>query len=148
MNPIVKEFYSHIVMLHEDGCWNFDKIGSQGYGYLYIKGRQYRAHRLAWRIFQGSWPTKCVLHRCDDRSCVRPDHLFEGTKGDNNRDTAQKGRTSKGEEHWNSKLNSSKVREIKELKGTTTQQKIALKFGVDRITISKIHLGRIWRDIV
>ncbi len=40
----------------------------------------------------GRWPKHCVLHRCDVRLCVRDDHLFEGTKADNNRDRAKKDR--------------------------------------------------------
>ena len=51
------------------------------------------AHRMAWIIAYGSIPQGlCVLHRCDNPPCVRPDHLFLGTKGDNNRDCVAKGR--------------------------------------------------------
>jgi len=51
------------------------------------------AHRAAWEMYRGQIPQgACVLHRCDVRSCVNPDHLWLGSKGENNKDMAAKGR--------------------------------------------------------
>ena len=65
-----------------------------GYGAFRMGGRTIQAHRVAFFLGHGRWPTPCGLHRCDNRACVRLGHLFEGTKGDNNRDRSRKGRSS------------------------------------------------------
>lgn len=66
---------------------------STGYGAATFKGKVVLAHRISWTLANGEIPDGlCVLHRCDTRACVRPDHLFLGTKADNNRDKVEKGR--------------------------------------------------------
>jgi hypothetical protein len=67
--------------------------GPQGYGIQQFQGKVWRAHRLAWTLAYGPIPDDlCVLHHCDNRSCVNVDHLFLGTRGDNARDMVAKGR--------------------------------------------------------
>lgn len=78
------------------GCWFW--LGSTrnkkgGYGCLKINGKVFDAHRIAYSIFIGSIPKeKCVCHSCDNRKCVNPEHLWIGTKNDNNQDMISKGR--------------------------------------------------------
>jgi len=76
------------------GCWNWKPCKSRdGYGVASYKSRNIRAHRFSWMIFKGDIPTgQCVLHRCDNPSCVNPDHLFVGTHKDNVHDKLAKGR--------------------------------------------------------
>jgi hypothetical protein len=83
-----------------DGCWIW--TGSQnrkGYGWVGVPGRQTKlAHRVSWVLANGHLDASaCVLHRCDTPACVRPDHLFLGSKADNNRDMVSKGRHFRGE---------------------------------------------------
>lgn len=74
-----------------EGCWEWSGTRSRsGYGVLKIQGHQVFAHRLAFRITNGGWPNVMVCHRCDNPRCVRPDHLFIGTAGDNQRDRREK----------------------------------------------------------
>lgn len=80
-----------------DECWEWMKfVNSHGYGMLAIltvKGRRpILAHRLSWIISHGDPGTLCVLHKCDNRKCVNPAHLFLGTRPDNTRDMIAKGR--------------------------------------------------------
>ncbi len=64
-----------------------------GYGAVKVKGKKRGAHRVAWQSVNGSIPPGLmVLHRCDNRACVRPDHLFLGTSKDNMQDCRAKGR--------------------------------------------------------
>ena len=79
------------------GCWFWQgAVMGKGYGHLAVPGDRgtfVRAHRVSWTLTFGSIPAGLwVLHRCDNRRCVRPDHLFLGTALDNNRDASIKGR--------------------------------------------------------
>lgn len=78
-------------------CWMWTGgTDKKGYGRISIgrrsSGGMVVAHRVAFLLEHGRWPEPCALHHCDNPSCVRPEHLFEGTKSDNMRDCARKGR--------------------------------------------------------
>ena len=79
------------------GCWEWiGRFGNAGYGQVKRNGKNKGAHRISYELTHGAIPAGlCVLHRCDNRKCVRPDHLFLGTKRDNTRDMIQKGRAKK-----------------------------------------------------
>ncbi len=79
-----------------ESCWEWVgyKTPDQGYGQIAVNGkRRRRVHRVAYELNYGPVPPGlCVLHRCDNRTCVRPDHLFLGTNQDNSDDMIAKGR--------------------------------------------------------
>jgi hypothetical protein len=82
---------------HPKGCWEWQAAKSSfGHGRAKIGGKLYSPHRLAYEKRFGPIPAgKMVLHKCDNPSCVNPDHLFIGTARDNVRDMMSKGRA-----HW------------------------------------------------
>lgn len=98
-------------------------------------------HRLSWEIHNGPIVGDlCVLHRCDNPSCVRPEHLFLGTNQDNNADKVAKGR-QRGPE----KLTAEQVAEIRAMRAAGWLGKdIAEHFGVVPSTIVHIAKGRTW----
>ena len=68
-------------------------LNATGYGQIRYKKRAYQAHRLAWIAKHGPIPEGLqVLHKCDVRSCINPDHLWLGTQADNIHDMIAKGR--------------------------------------------------------
>lgn len=81
--------------------WNASQIPT-GYGRFKSKTitNSGYAHRASWLIYNGEIPPgMCVLHKCDNPSCVNPKHLFLGTMTDNMRDRDNKGRTHRGQRH-------------------------------------------------
>ena len=77
-----------------DSCWLWTAYRTSfGYGQFGLGKRLVYAHRISWVLKHGDLDRgKCVLHHCDNASCVNPSHLFLGTLFDNNRDMRIKGR--------------------------------------------------------
>ena len=121
-----------------EGCWLWTSYRNEhGYGLLSFRGvKNRRAHRIAWELTNGAIPHGLqVLHRCDVRTCVRPDHLFLGTNADNLLDCAKKGRNVA------CVLTHDQVREVRKLLPSMKQRAIAARFGVKHGVISDIKLG-------
>lgn len=120
------------------GCKN-----ERGYGRLFVDGRPRLTHRLAYQTWVGPIPAGLrVLHRCDNRACINPAHLFIGTVADNNKDMCEKGRNAKGERHGKAKLTKEKVLEIRA--SAFGYRRLARKFSVSIYTIRDIKRGRAW----
>lgn len=91
---IEDRFCKNINKLGDDSCWNWTaSTGSHGYGTLSVNGSPKTTHRIAWELANGPIPNGMhVLHRCDNRLCCNPTHLFLGTNLDNIHDRMAKGR--------------------------------------------------------
>lgn len=79
---------------YTETCWLW--TGTRyptGYGRVRFRGKWGGAHRAAWILMNGDLdPQMCICHHCDNPPCVRPDHLFIGTRKDNLHDAIRKGR--------------------------------------------------------
>lgn len=87
----------HRVAYVDSDCWLWTgMVTTGGYGAIESEGQPRRAHIVSWRLHKGDVPDgMCVLHRCDVRRCVNPDHLWLGTKKQNSVDMVQKGRSTR-----------------------------------------------------
>ena len=125
----------------QDRCWDWQgRHDEKGYGRLGWEGRRnVRAHRVAWKIAFGEIHGELVVcHRCDNPSCVNPNHLFLGTQLENIADRDEKGRGVKPPSR--AKLTDDQVRQVRAEyeRGLTTQQALADRWGVSRGNLSKI----------
>lgn len=133
-------------------CWSWNgQIAKNGYGRLNLGaamgGAIGHAHRVSWEIHNGPVPSDLwVLHRCDNRECSNPEHLFLGTNQDNIADMAAKGRR-KGERSCMAKLTESDVHAIRAKIGTSTGGILAKEFGVSPRAIRDVATRRNWRHI-
>jgi hypothetical protein len=159
-----ERFWSHVTR-HADGCWLWMAAkGHKGYGAVGLPGgKTAKAHRVSYELQFGPIPeAACVLHRCDVPACVRPTHLFLGSKADNNADMRSKGRAVSGgrktevarckypraEEHCLSRLTAASVRQARQWKRNgESYSTIAARLGVGLTTVYKAIKGITWATI-
>ena len=128
-----------------DACWPWTLARhNHGYGQMGFRGKVWYAHRLAWRFTHGTIPKGLhVLHRCDNRPCCNPDHLFLGTHRENLDDMVTKGRSPRGASRWNARLTEAQVREILRRADERTSA-LGHEFGVARQTVRDIIARTTW----
>lgn len=117
-----KRFWKKVEIRGNDECWLWKSCkNSHGYGRFGVGMKVYLAHRISYEMTFGEIPEGLLgLHKCDNPSCVNPNHIFLGTQEDNMHDAIRKGRSVlvignyHGEEHPMCKLSDKQVAEIRE----------------------------------
>lgn len=151
-----------------DGCWLWTAaMRWNGYGVFGFGKRVVGAHRVAWELTNGPIPDRmCVCHRCDNRRCVRPEHLFLGTQAENLADMRAKKRQRGGAGEHNgtkthperiargealpfSKLTEKAVREIRAhyARGGISMGALGRKYGVNQPAIMKVLRRLTWKHV-
>lgn len=156
-------FWSYVDKSGANGCWLWTGalFGGTGYGSMYVgpRRRGVGAHRVSWELHFGAIPDGlCVLHRCDNRPCVRPEHLFLGTRADNIADCYAKGRTvqqtrrylmARGERVSTAKLTESQVIKIRLQRADgRSVHSLAREYGVSYHAIKGVVTRATWRHVV
>ena len=129
------------------GCWLWlSVIDDSGYGGFWFIKKWRKAHRVSWELFKGPIPEGLqVLHKCDVRNCVNPEHLFLGTNYDNSRDCFNKHRHARGSRAGPAKLTEEQVRKIR--KDHRSGPEIAFAYQISNSTVGGIRRREIWRHL-
>lgn len=160
-----ERFLKRVAVGGADECWTWrGAFYRTGYAMFSWQGRNQRAHRLAWEWSNGREIPAGLFccHRCDNRACVNPAHLWIGTNSDNMRDCASKGRIwlqsnplatclrrpgsprAFGEAHGMVKLRDSDVLELRRL----AEQGVPDRELAQRFSIHVTHAGKIRRGVM
>jgi HNH endonuclease len=140
-SSLAHALYKDVSKDPETGCWNWTRSTFKtGYGKLsYGSGNTLYAHRASYALANAVElpPMQYICHRCDNRLCINPEHLFAGTPTENNHDMMRKGRDVK------CKLTPDAVREIRHSSEHVCV--LAERFGVTRTAIFDVKSGKTWR---
>ena len=166
MKTMQERFDAKYIPEPMSGCWLWEgAVCGGGYGCIGETGTRkiLAAHRVSWELHNGKIPDgKWVLHKCDVRPCVNPEHLFLGTLQDNMDDMVSKGRSmlgrktgkqknpgkdfaAKGARHYRAKLSEAEVIEI--IKSSEPGRTMARKFGISASAISEIRSRKSWKHL-
>lgn len=138
----------------KERCWEWNAGKQDGYGRFGSRNSNGEkvlrlSHRWSWMRLIGEIPTgQQVLHKCDNRTCVNPAHLFLGTNQDNVQDRIRKGREARGEKRGTAKLNNLQVRIIRRLRERRIPNRVmAQVFGVTTATAQKAAARLTWTHV-
>lgn len=155
----IKRFWSNVDIKGEDECWNWklSKGINHGYGKVSILRYNFLAHRLSYFLTYGDIPkddsskgTLFVCHKCDNKICCNPKHLFLGNTQDNMNDMKLKNRSSSkyGEDNLKHKLTEQQVFDIRQKYSNGLSQKdLSIEYEVQISTISRIVNYKRWTHI-
>lgn len=149
--PIPPKLRFEKMFIASPNCWEWIGALSKGYGSFRFTKTNDSAHRVAWMLYRGKIPNGvCVLHKCDNKRCVNPNHLYLGDHKQNMRDAIERKQWKPflGESHPSAKLTWNEVHEIRHDHRLTKEPActIAKRYGVSGGCIDHILSGRHWKE--
>lgn len=146
-----ERFYRHVEK-SEAGCWNWTGYKDKdGYGTITVKKGSghtpIRAHRFSLQMHRPDEKSEgmMVLHKCNNPSCVNPDHLYYGDICDNVRDALEAGHIPMMDKHKNAKITKDQAREIRASSGPADA--VANKYGISASQVRNIRRKLQWRNL-
>jgi hypothetical protein len=144
-----ERFWEKVDKKNDDQCWAWQGAkDGKGYGLIKTIGgkiQQERAHRLSYQMFKGEIPEGLfVCHKCDNRGCVNPAHLFIGTHRENMQDMVDKGRASKKRNYHI--LTKEQAKAVYDVRYTVNAKVLAKQLDVSRAAIYTIWSQRNWKE--
>lgn len=141
----------------DSGCliWT-GAIQKNGYGAFKLCGKKLDSHVAAWRIAHNGVPVpfgQVVMHSCDCRACVNPEHLVIGTQSANMLQAHVDGRGhdfhARGESRPNAILNEPLVRAIRHMyvPRVCSHRRVAEILGIEPHLVRNVLCGRTWKHV-
>lgn len=135
------------IIINDAGCWIWQGFKDRdGYGRMRLNGKERFTHRIAYETWVAPLEVgKVIMHICDIPACCNPEHLKQGTQGENNRDCAAKGRKPKGSANGNAKLTEKQVEWMRKLftRGISGES-LSQIFNISRVQVRKILTFENW----
>lgn len=144
------DFYKKMETQGDCWIWKNSKTPA-GYGKFMYRKKHWLTHRLSYYFANGEIPLGMqVLHRCDNPSCINPNHLFLGTQAMNMKDMVAKNRSLKGTKHPSAKLTEEQVRMIRTEWGGRVKsvEAISEQYGFSKSGICGIIHNRNWKHLL
>lgn len=127
-------------------CWQWIAAGRH-YGVFYFDRKDWSAHRFSFLVFNGYLP-EMVLHTCDNKKCVNPEHLYAGDRQQNAKDASERNRLPVGPANNKTKLTAPEVLEIKKrVAAGESILSVSKDFPVSYQAVRQIIRGKAWNRV-
>lgn len=146
-NGTASERLAELSVAEGSGCIRFTgHLDGEGYGRIMVARVKYMAHRLSYSLNNGPIPDGYVVrHKCDNPSCINPEHLEVGTQADNIADKVSRGRQARGSGVGRAILTEEAVREIRS--SPLKVSELSTLYGVSVVSIRNILRRKTWQHV-